>query len=166
MRTAPSLLRRTVVVVQAGMVAYVIALVPQGVWSALIVVNLGTSPRLPWSVPAIAILVWFAWLWLGGKWWPRSTAEFRRRHLRARPMPARVFWWAVVAGALSITALAGIWIVITQFVRMPGNVLPDISKYPWLTTAMMIVTGSLIGPIMEQAGFWAYGQVMLEDTLR
>jgi membrane protease YdiL (CAAX protease family) len=54
----------------------------------------------------------------------------------------------------------------TRFVRMPANVLPDMSQYPWLTTVLMVVTGSLIGPVMEQAGFWGYGQVMLEREVR
>lgn len=146
--------------------AFIIALSLQGVWSALITVNLATSPEIPWSVPVIVPLVWFAWQYLGGKWVPRRTAEVRHRYLRARAMPARVFAWALLAGALSIVALAGCWIVMTRFVRMPGNVLPDMSQYPWLTTALMVVTGSLIGPVMEQAGFWGYGQVMLEEEFR
>lgn len=158
--------RRIVVVTWSGIVAYFIALALQRVWSALIVANLKASPSIPWSVPAIAVLVWLAWQYLGGKWWPRSTAEARRRHLRARAVPTRMFFWALLAGTLSIAALAGYWIVMTQFVRMPSNVLPDVSKYPWLTVAAMLVAGSLIGPVMEQAGFWGYGQVMLEKEFR
>ena len=152
--------------VRSGIMAFFIALFLQGVWSALITVNLATSPEIPWSVPVIVLLVWLAWQYLGGKWVPRRTAEVRHRYLRARAMPARVFAWALLAGALSIVALAGCWIVMTRFVRMPGNVLPDMSQYPWLTTALMVVTGSLIGPVMEQAGFWGYGQVMLEEEFR
>lgn len=71
--------------------------------------------------------------------------------------------WALLAGLLSIAAPAGYWITMTQFVRMPGNVLPDMTAYPWLTSALWIATGSLIGPVMEQAGFWGYGQVMLQE---
>src|SRR6478672_9032301 len=37
------------------------------------------------------------------------------------------------------------------------------SAYPPLTVTLMIAAGSLIGPVMEQAGFWGYGQTMLED---
>jgi membrane protease YdiL (CAAX protease family) len=166
MTDAHSLWHRIVVVVRSGIVAYLIALVLQAVWSALIVANLKISPAIPWSVPVIACLVWLAWQYLGGKWWPRSTAKARRRYLRARAVPARAFLWALLAGLLSIVALAGYWIVMAQFVRMPSNVLPDMSKYPWLTTALMIVTASLIGPVMEQAGFWGYGQVILEEEFR
>ncbi len=166
MTNTSSLWHRIVVVIRAGIVAFVIALVLQAVWSALIVANLKTSPAIPWSVPVIAVLVWFAWQYLGGKWWPRSTADARRRYLRARAVPARVFLWALIAGALSIAALAGYWIVMTQFVRMPSSSLPDMSQYPALTVVLLIGTGSLIGPVMEQAGFWGYGQVLLEDEFR
>jgi len=164
MKNAPLLWRRFVVIVQAGIASFFIALVLQSVWSAMIVANLKTSPAIPWSVPAIAVLVWLAWRYLGGKWWPRSTSESRRRHLRARTMPPQVFLLAVVAGVLSVAALAGYWIVMTQIVRMPSNALPDTSQYPWLTVALMVAAGSLIGPVMEQAGFWGYGQVMLEKA--
>jgi membrane protease YdiL (CAAX protease family) len=45
-----------------------------------------------------------------------------------------------------------------------GSVLPDMSKYPWLTTTLAVVMGSLVSPILEQAGFWRYCQSMLERT--
>jgi len=153
-------------VAKSGFVAFFIALFLQGVWSTLIGVNFATSPEIPWSVPVIVILVWLACQYLGGKWIPRSTSEARRSYLRARAIPARLFAWALLAGALSIVALAGCWIVMTRFVRMPANVLPDMSQYPWLTTVLIVVTGSLIGPVMEQAGFWSYGQVILEREFR
>jgi membrane protease YdiL (CAAX protease family) len=164
MSARPSLLRRTVALIWSGVAAYFIALALQGVWSALIAANLASSPAIPWSVPAIAILVLLAWQYLGGKGPPHSTGQKRQRHLRANAVPGPIFFQAVLAGLLAIIALAGCWIVMTSIVRMPGNVLPDVSRYPWLTTTLMIVTGSLIGPVMEQAGFWGYGQVMLEDA--
>jgi len=118
---------------------------------------------IPWSAPVMGILVWVAWQYLGGKWHPYGTACLRRRYLRARAVPAAVFAWALFAGALSITALAGLWIVMTQIVRIASNGFPDSSQYPLLTFASMVFTGSLIGPLMEQAGFWGYGQAMLEE---
>ena len=52
-------------VVPAGIVAFVIALVLQAVWSALIVANLGTSPATLWCTPVMAVIVWLAWQYLG-----------------------------------------------------------------------------------------------------
>jgi len=46
---------------------------------------------------------------------------------------------------------------------MPANALPEMSSYPRLTVALMIAMGSLLGPLLEQAGFWGYCQGMLEE---
>jgi hypothetical protein len=42
---------------KTAMVALAITLVPQGVWSALIVTNLRTTPSIPWSVLVMAVLM-------------------------------------------------------------------------------------------------------------
>jgi hypothetical protein len=54
-----------------------------------------------------AILPWVMWQYFGGKWWRRSTAEARRRCLRANPVSGRAFAWALLAGTLSMVAFAG-----------------------------------------------------------
>jgi membrane protease YdiL (CAAX protease family) len=159
-------LRRIAAVIWAAIAAYFIALFLQVIWSALILANLRTTPAIPWAAPAILILVWLTWRYLSGEWLPARTSEYRRRHLRARSVPMATFLWSLLTGALSIAALAGCWIVMTRIVRMPGNGLPDMSAYPSFTVSALIMTSSLIGPIMEQAGFWGYGQVILEDHFR
>jgi membrane protease YdiL (CAAX protease family) len=157
-----SLYGRGLTVVWAVILAVLISMIGQGVWAALIVTNLRTSPAIPWAVVVMAPLLWLMWQYLSGKWWPPSTSAARRRHLRANMVSGPAFAWALVAGGFSIGALAGCWIVMSQLVRMPANVLPDMSLYPWLTKALMILMGSLLGPLLEQAGFWGYCQSMLE----
>src|SRR5206468_256254 len=39
----------------------------QGIWSALLVANLQTTPALPWSVPVMAALLWALWSYAGGR---------------------------------------------------------------------------------------------------
>lgn len=74
---------RTLNVVGFGLLALAITILAGGIWSALLVTNLRSSPAVPWSVPAMALLLWLAWSYLGGSGWPRSTSEARRRYLRA-----------------------------------------------------------------------------------
>ncbi len=74
--------------------------------------------------------------------------------------------WALVAGVLSVVALAGYWIVLFQLVKMPPNALSDVSNYPRMTVALMILMGSLVAPLMEEAGFRGYFQVALEHEFR
>jgi membrane protease YdiL (CAAX protease family) len=77
-------------------------------------------------------------------------------------VPGPVLAWTLVAGVLSIVALAGYWIVLFQLVQMSPNVLPDFSKYTLLTTALVIVMASLVSPITEEVAFRGYCQVILE----
>jgi len=73
--------------------------------------------------------------------------------------PARTYLWSFAAGILSVVALAGYWIVLFRLVKMPPNALPDVSSYPRMTVALMILMGSLVAPFMEEAGFRGYFQV-------
>jgi len=82
--------------------------------------------------------------------------------LRANPVSGRVFGWSLLAGAFLIIALSGCWIVLSQLVRMPANALPDMSGYPFLTVALVLLTASLAAPLSEEAAFRGYFQVPLE----
>jgi membrane protease YdiL (CAAX protease family) len=161
-----SVAARILKVVGFGLLAFAIATLAGGIWSALIVTNLRTSPRVPWSVPVMALLLWLAWSYLGGSGRPRSTSEARRRYLRANKRSGRTYLWSWVAGVLSVVALAGLWIVLFQLVKMPPNAFSDLSSYPRITVALMILMGSLVSPLMEEAGFRGYFQVALERECR
>jgi membrane protease YdiL (CAAX protease family) len=148
-----------------AVMAIVLTAVTGGIWTALLSVNLTTSPAIPWSVAVMALLLWLLWRYLGGAGWPRSTADARRRYLRARRISGRVFAWAVVAGLLSIVALAGLWVVLFQIANLPSRALPDYSKYPLVTVALALVMASLVGAVAEEATFRGYTQGVLEAAV-
>jgi len=158
--------RRTLTALKAGLLGLGIALLAGGVWANLYVLNLKTTPQIPWATVPMALYLWGMWKYLGGKGWPQSASEVRRELLRARPVSLRTCGWVFVAGALSIAALAGLWIVLFQLVKMPGNALPDMNQYPVLTMAAFTVMGSLVSPFAEEAGLRGYCQVMLEREFR
>jgi membrane protease YdiL (CAAX protease family) len=137
-----------------------------GVWATLVTVNLASTPGIPCSVPVMALLLGLMWPYLGGRWWPRSTSAARRFCWRANPVPGSVFAWAQVAGGLSLVALAGYWIVLSQLVKMPGNAVPDFSNYPLLTVVLTIGMASLAAPLTEESAFRGYCQVILERQFR
>jgi membrane protease YdiL (CAAX protease family) len=149
-----------------GFLAFAVTILAGGIWSALLIANLRSSPAVPWSVPVMALLLWLIWGYLGGKGWPRSTSDARRHHLRANRRSPRIYLWSFVAGVLTVVALAGFWIVLFQLVKMPPNALPDTSSYPRLTVVLMILMGSLVAPFMEETGFRGYFQVALEREFR
>jgi membrane protease YdiL (CAAX protease family) len=162
----PSLSRRIFAIVWSATLAFLILAFGQGVWAALFIPNLKTNPGIPWAVAVMALVLWLMWQYLGGKWWPRSTSEARHHLLRARRVSGRAFVWAMLAGALSIVALTGYWIVMFQLVKMPANALPDMSSYPLLTIVLIGVMASLVSPLTEEAGFRGYCQVTLEREFR
>jgi len=148
-----------------AVMAIVLTAVTGGIWTALLSVNLTTSPAIPWSVAVMALLLWLLWRYLGGAGWPRSTADARRRYLRARRISGRVFAWAVVAGLLSIVALAGLWVVLFQIANLPSRALPHYSKYPLVTVALALVMASLVGAVAEESTFRGYTQGVLERAV-
>jgi len=146
----------------AAFLAFLILAIGQGIWGALLLSNLKSNPRVPWSVPIMAVVLSLMWRYLGGRGWPRGTSEGRRRLLRANRVSCAALAWATLAGLLAIVALAGIWIVLFQLVRTPPNVLADFSRYPLLTASAAILMASLVSPLTEEAAFRGYCQVILE----
>lgn len=153
-------------IVGFGALAFALTAVVGGVWSALLSVNLATSPAIPWAVVVMAALLWLLWRYLGGAGWPRGTAQARGQSLRARRLPGRVFVWAVGAGLLAIVALAGFWIVLFQLAHLPATrALPGYAQYPLVTVALALVMASLVGAVAEEAMFRGYFQGLLEGAV-
>src|SRR5580698_10501856 len=100
---------RALSIISFGLLAFAITILAGGIWSALLVANLHSSPSVPWSVPAMALMLWLMWGYLGGKGWPRRTSDARRHHLRANSRSVRTYLWSFAAGVLSVVALAGYW---------------------------------------------------------
>jgi membrane protease YdiL (CAAX protease family) len=148
-----------------GIIAFFLAVLPGGVWTVLLVTNLRTNANIPWAVAAMGIILWVMWQYLDGRGPPASTSETRHRLLRAALISAPRFAWALLAGILSIIALAGLWIVLLQLVRWPSRVLPDFSKYPLFTVVTVIAMACVVSAIPEEAGFRGYFQAFLERKL-
>jgi membrane protease YdiL (CAAX protease family) len=158
--------KRVMSILWAGVLAWLILIVGQRMWVALVMTNLEVSPKIPWSAAVMALVLWMMWQYLGGRWWPQRTAEARRRNLRAFPVSSRVFAWALVAGAFSTAALSGLWIVLFQISRTPPNALADASNYPVLTVIASLLISSLAAPFSEEAAFRGYAQTILERSFR
>jgi membrane protease YdiL (CAAX protease family) len=135
-------------------------------WGALIVANAITTPAVPWSVAVMAIVLVVALLYLGGLWGPTSTADWRRTHLRARLVPGRVLGWALLAGALALVALVGLWIVLVELTKVGGNpTIPGSDQVPPFALGLMLVMGSFVSSLSEEAAFRGYAQVTLERVM-
>jgi membrane protease YdiL (CAAX protease family) len=159
-------LRRLLGVAEYAFLALLIIAVTQGIWGGLLNLNLALSPDVPWSVAVMALVLWLIGQYLHGRGAPRSTSQTRRTSLRANPVSGRMFAWTLLAGALSIAALTGYWIVMFQLFKLPGNVLPDISRIPLFTLVCIAIMASLVSPLCEEAAVRGYFQVHLEREFR
>lgn len=156
-------LGRVRIVAEAAILALVVAGFASVVWGALLVANLRSSPAIPWAIVVMALVLFFYVQYLGGRGWPRSTAEARRTLLRARLVPPTVLGWALLAGALALVALVGLWIVLVELTHQGGNpTSASISAAPPLTVALALVMGSFVSSISEECAFRGYAQVTLE----
>jgi membrane protease YdiL (CAAX protease family) len=150
----------------AAVLAFVVAGFFSLTWGALLAANFLTTPAVPWSVAVMAIVLVVVLLYLGGRWGPKSTADWRRAHLRARLVPGRVLGWALLAGALALSALVGLWIVLVELTQVGGNpTIPSSNQIPPVALGLMLVMGSFVSSLTEEAAFRGYAQVTLERVM-
>src|SRR5258706_3426627 len=71
----------------------------------------------------------------------------------------------MLAGIFANVALGGLWIVLFQLVKIPGNALPDFSHYPVATVTAIVSMAALAGAVSEEAGFRGYFQGTLERSM-
>jgi len=135
--------------------------VPTIVWGTLATVNLRLSPRVPWSVPLMAVLLWAYWRYLRGDGPPRRLATVRHDHLRAAPLTLREWRLTLIGGG---AAIAAVWALFAAFRGLLHLVPPpnDLARFPMWTVLAAIVMGSAVAGIAEEAGFRGYMQVPLE----
>ena len=141
--------------------AFVLTLLPQGVWSGLLMTNLKMGVAVPWAIPVALSLLWGGWRLAGGVGsGPASQAA--RAYRRANPVSPRVMGWALVANAFSIVALVSLWIVLRHLVRTPGNHLPDFSHYSPLLLGALLACAGVVGAVSEEIGLRGYIQGRIE----
>ncbi len=151
-REIPVLLRAVLI---AELVATIGGLPP----GALLLANLKFLPGVPWLLPATALWLWLFWRWMNGAGWPRSTAESRRRDLRARPLPARVWLWSLLAGGLGLVSVVAFALLLARFANVPRDAykLPvDFSTLPLWTVISAVLAISVTAGVVEEAAYRGY----------
>src|SRR5262245_54988263 len=127
--------------------------IPPGI---AVIVNLRTSPSLPWMLVVTAAWLSFFWWYVSGHGWPRGTQEARRRDLRAPALSKPVWKWALVAGSLGITGTVAMAFVTARLANLPREAFAspvDFSKYTALTVICAIACISATAGVVEEAGF-------------
>jgi membrane protease YdiL (CAAX protease family) len=124
--------------------------------SVAVILNLRTSPSIPWMLVVTVAWLSFFWWYVSGHGWPRSTQEGRRRDLRAPSLAKRAWTWALIAGALGITGTIAMAFVTARLAHLPREAFAapiDFSKYGALTIICAITCISATAGVVEEAGF-------------
>jgi len=151
--------RRLPVIVRAIIIGELVVSIGATLPELAIVVNLKTSPQIPWLLLATAFWPWLFWWYLSGEGWPKSTSEMRRRDLRGGPLSSKVWRWAIVAGASGILCTIGLAFVLARLANVPRDAFKapvDFSVYPRLTVIAALLAISATAGVVEEAGFRSF----------
>ena len=124
--------------------------------SIAVILNMRTSPSIPWMLVVTAGWLLFFWWYVSGHGWPRSTQEARRRDLRAPSLSKPAWIWALIAGILGITGTIAMAFVTARLAHLPREAFAapiDFSKYGALTVICAIACISATAGVVEEAGF-------------
>lgn len=124
--------------------------------SVAVILNLRTSPSIPWMLVVTVGWLLFFWWYVSGHGWPQSTQEARRRDLRAPSLSKHAWTWALIAGALGITGTIAMAFVTARLAHLPREAFAppmDFSKYPTLIIVCAIACISATAGVVEEAGF-------------
>jgi membrane protease YdiL (CAAX protease family) len=161
-RIAPAAWRRLPTLVRAVIAGSAVTVAATGPCSGLALANLRHALWLPWSGPVVALYLWAYWRYLQGRGWPAAAAEARRRGLRARRLPWRVWRWSLAAGGLGWGCVLAARIAVDLWLDLPSSPASSLDGYPPLAVVQYVLTASALAGIAEEAGFRGYMQGPLE----
>jgi membrane protease YdiL (CAAX protease family) len=132
-------------------------------WSALAVLNLRLSPRLPWAIPAGFAYICAAAAYLNGSGWPKSSSAARRRWFRVQPPELAEMNWALLAGFAAVTSL---WMLFAT----SGNLMAQSPKAVQADLPVVVLLGATIisaavAAVAEEGGLRGFMQAPLERLL-
>ena len=132
-------------------------------FNVLRVWNLGTGVAVPWAVLPAALYLWAYWRFIGDRWGAPNSAAKRRENLRANPLSRRMWTASLAAGLVGFGALVSLLALAARLVPLPASspivTPPDM---PIVTALSLIVMGSIVAGVTEEAAFRGYMQGPIE----
>jgi membrane protease YdiL (CAAX protease family) len=144
-------------------VGVLVLLVGNMPFNALRAWNLQAGTAVPWSILPAALYLFAYWRFLAGRWGTAPSAAGRRRDLRANPLSRRLWCASLLAGVVGFGSLVALLVFAARLVRLPaGSALVTPADMPVITAIALIVMGSLVAGVTEEAAFRGYMQSPIE----
>lgn len=135
-------------------------------WVFLSLVNVRTSPHVPWAGPLTAVWLWLYWRYLLGHGPPRATAALRRERLQIRPLAARTWGWALLATTSGFAALIAFSLAASRVAPILRRAdVSELDRYPFALVITGLVMTAVVAAVSEEAGFRGYMQSALDRRL-
>lgn len=154
--TAVRIWRRVPVAIRASVVALLVLNLGQAPAMLALFANLQIAPRWPLFLPLTIVWLWVFWRYLNGSWWPRSTADQRRRDLRATALSGTVWRWSLIAGGLGMISVMSLALLTGRVADLPDRAYEapfDLSPFPWWTVLSFFLTIAAVAGVVEEAAF-------------
>jgi membrane protease YdiL (CAAX protease family) len=144
-------------------VGVLVLLVGNMPFNALRVWNFQGGTAVPWSILPAAIYLWAYWRFVAGQWGTAPSASTRRRNLRANPLSGRLWCASLLAGLIGFGSLVALLAVAARLVPLPAaSPLVTPADMPVLTAIALLVMGSIVAGVTEEAAFRGYMQSPIE----
>ena len=135
-------------------------------WVFLSLVNVRTSPHVPWAGPLTAAWLWLYWRHLSGYGPPRATAAVRRERLQIRPLAAHIWSWALLATTSGFAALIAFSLAASRVAPILRRAdVSDLDRYPLALVLTGLFMTAVVAAVTEEAGFRGYMQSALDRRL-
>jgi membrane protease YdiL (CAAX protease family) len=126
--------------------------------------NMRALVAVPWATLPMLLYLFVYWQYLGGRGWPRATAEARRESLRANGLSADVWGMSLLAGFVGLAATLPLLRIMGRLVALPAEAQPIATPagMPLVTMSILLITASIVAGVTEEAAFRGYMQGPIE----
>ena len=122
---------------------------------------------MPWSFIIMIGLLWIYWQYFSGKWWPKSTKEFRKINFRRTKLSAKTWSLGLLAAILIVVIEQSGLVVTFRIIEFPAERFTSaysfLESVPVWAAWLVVIMISAVAGICEEVGFRGYMQKLLEN---